>query len=329
MKPVTWGVLGVSGHFVKRVWIPTRDSSVTKMVGIASRDAAHARAAANQFGLAKSYGSYDELLKDESIEAVYIPLPNHLHLEWIKRCADAGKHILVEKPIALNAAEAAEAVAYARQKGVLLMEAFMYRFHPQWQHVKDLIASGEIGRVRNVECIFSYDNANPADIRNRKDVGGGGLLDIGCYAVSSARFVLGREPARTVALVERDPVFRTDTLASALLDFGDAQAIFTVSTQLQSDQRVNIRGTGGLISVHLPFNVYPDVPARVTVTCGVGTRNIESGPVDMYGLQFDAFSHAVREGESAPTPPEDAVANMKVLDAIFRSEQSGAWEAVL
>jgi predicted dehydrogenase len=313
---------------VKRVWIPARNSAESSIAGIASRSADRAKEAATQYGIEKSYGSYEALLADESIEAVYIPLPNHMHLEWIKKCADAGKHILCEKPLTMNGAEAEDAAAYARRKGVLLMEAFMYRFHPQWLRVQELIQSGEIGTVTGVECAFSYNNSNAADIRNQLETGGGGLMDIGCYAVSSARFAVGREPKRVVSLVQRHATFKTDILASAIMDFGDIHGIFTVGTQTYPDQRVDIRGTGGVITVHLPFNVYPDVPVRVTVNCGVGARDILSGPVDMYGLQFDAFSRAVRERLPAPTPPEDAIANMKVLDAIFRSETSGAWEAV-
>ncbi len=329
MKPVNWGVLGVSGHFTRRVWLPARDSSHARIVAIASRSGARSQEAAQRFGIERGYGSYEELLADKSIEAVYMPLPNHIHLEWIKKAADAGKHILCEKPLCLNAAETEQAIEYAQKKGVLVMEAFMYRFHPQWRRVDDLIRSNEIGAVHSVQGFFSYDNANPADIRNQVETGGGGLLDIGCYAVSSARFTMGREPDRVVSLVQRDARFKTDVLASAIMDFGGDHAIFTVSTQMFGDQRVDVRGTGGLITVHLPFNIFPDVPVRLTVTNGVGARDIFTGPIDMYGLQFDEFSRAVRNGEPAPTPPSDALANMKVLDAIFRSENSGAWEKVL
>jgi len=328
MKPVNWGVLGVSGHFIKRIWLPARDSSLAQVVAIASRSGSRSKEAAERYGIEKGYGSYEELLADKSIEAVYMPLPNHIHLEWIKKAADAGKHILCEKPLCLNAAQTEQAIEYAQKKGVLLMEAFMYRFHPQWRRVDDLIRSNEIGAVHSVQCFFSYNNANPKDIRNQVETGGGGLLDIGCYAVSSARFAMGREPDRVVSLVQRDSRFNTDVLASAMMDFGGAHAIFTVSTQMFGDQRVEVHGTGGSIAVHLPFNVFPDVPVRVTVTNGVGARDIFTGPVDMYGLQLDAFSWAVRNKEAAPTPPSDALANMKVLDAIFRSEKSSAWEKV-
>ncbi len=329
MKKVKWGVLGVSGHFVKRIWIPARDSSEAEFVAIASRNADRAKEAARRLGIAKSYGSYEELLADREIEAVYIPLPNHVHLEWIKKAADAGKHVLCEKPICMDAAQTKDAVDYAQAKGVLLMEAFMYRLHPQWTRVVDLIRSNEIGTVQSVQGFFSYNNANPGDIRNQTETGGGGIYDIGCYTISSARLAMGREPERVVSLVQRDSGFGTDILASALMDFGSGrQAEFTVSTQMFGDQRVDIRGAGGTITVHLPFNVYPDTPVRITVTNGVGARDIFTGPVDMYGLQLDAFSRAVRDGGAVPTPPSDSLANMQVIDAIFRSEKSGAWERV-
>lgn len=329
MNQVKWGVLGVSGHFIKRVWIPARDSSETEFVALASRNPARAKETAVRLGIPKSYGSYEELLADKEIEAVYIPLPNHVHLEWIKRAADAGKHVLCEKPICLDAAQTEQAIAYAAGKGVLLMEAFMYRFHPQWRRVVDLIRSNEIGAVQSVQGFFSYSNANPEDIRNRTETGGGGIYDIGCYTISSARLAMGGEPDRVVSLVQRDAGFGTDVLASAIMDFGSGrQAGFTVATQMFGDQRIDIRGTGGTITVHLPFNIYPDTPVRITVTNGVGARDIFTGPVDMYGLQFDAFSRAVRNGGTAPTPPSDALANMKVIDALFRSEKSGSWERV-
>ncbi|WP_455381710.1 Gfo/Idh/MocA family protein, partial [Salinispira pacifica] len=242
--------------------------------------------------------------------------------------------ILCEKPLALDEAECREMAAAADEAGVLLMEAFMYRFHPQWRRVVDLIRSNEIGEVHSVQGFFSYDNHNPADIRNQVKTGGGALYDIGCYAISSARLAMGGEPVRVVSLLRRDPSFGTDSLSSAVMDFGAGenaaarQAIFTAGTQLFGDQRVDIHGTGGKITVHLPFNVYPDTAVTVTVTNGVGARDIKTGPVDMYGLQFDAFSRAVRNGGPAPTPPSDALANMKVIDALFRSEKSGSWETV-
>lgn len=341
MQPVRWGVLGVATHFIRRVAGPLGRSTRMEMWAIASRSAEKARSTAGSLGIPVSYGSYEDLLKDELIEAVYIPLPNHLHLEWVRRCADAGKHVLCEKPLGLNAAQAREAVDYARQRGVLLMEAFMYRFHPQWRRVHELIRAGELGRIHAVHVLYAYNNPDPQNIRNRPEAGGGGLLDIGCYAVSAARFVLQREPRRASCLLTRDPGFGTDVLTSGVLEFdgpgsGDgatgeeagARALFTVGTRSFPAQRVDILGSTGRIAVHLPFNMYPDVPARLTVTTSVGERELALGPEDQYGLEFDAFSLAIREGREAPVPPEDAVSNMKALDALSRSAQAGGWETV-
>jgi predicted dehydrogenase len=295
---------------------------------IASRARDRAEEAARDLGIPKAYGSYAELLADREIEAVYIPLPNHLHAEWVKKAADAGKHVLCEKPFAMNAAEAEEAIRYAEAKGVLVMEAFMYRFHPQWIKAREMIRSGEIGRAQTVNTMFAYMLKDPANIRNIPEAGGGGLPDIGCYAVSSARFLLGREPERVFACVHRDPKLKTDILSSAILDFGVARAQFTVGTQSHPWQRVDVLGSGGEISLPLPFNAYPDVPMQIAVTTGLGTRTISTPIADQYVAMFEGFCRAVREGGGVPTPPADAIANMKVLDALFRSEKSGAWEKV-
>ena len=328
MKPLTMGILGIATHYRLRVRVPISGVAEVRMKGVASRDKGRADAAAKEWGLETGYGSYEELLKDEEIEAVYIPLPNHLHGEWIRKCADAGKHILCEKPLDLNYAAAAEAVRYAESKGVLLMEAFMYRFHPQWIRARQLLEIGEIGAPQSIHTIFSYDNQDPANIRNIPETGGGAILDIGCYAVSSARFLMGREPERVVCALERHPQFGTDSLVSAMLDFGDVRSLFTVSTAMASRQRVTVFGTGGSMTVHLPFNAYPDVPLRLTVQTGVGDREVACGPVDQYAEMFKVFAAAVRSGGPVPTPPSDALANMKVLDALFRSAESGSWEKV-
>jgi predicted dehydrogenase len=328
MKPVVWGVLGVSGHFRLRLQLPLRDSPLIELRAVASRSPEKARAAAAEFGMAAAYGSYEELLGDPRIEAVYIPLPNHLHAEWVIKAADAGKHVLCEKPFALNAAQAAEAVAHARAKGVLVMEAFMYKLHPQWRRVKDLLKVGEIGSLVAVQTYFAFNNRDPNNIRNIQSAGGGALYDIGSYAVSSARFILGREPLRVQSLVQRDPEFKTDRLCSAMLDFGGVRAVFTVSTQSHPHQRVDIVGSNGMITLHLPFNMHPDVPAQVSVATGPRTRELFLGPRDQYTELFEGFSRAVRGEAPLPVEPEDAVLNMRVLDALFRSEKSGAWETV-
>jgi predicted dehydrogenase len=328
MKAVRWGVLGVGKHFIQRVLLPLQKSPLIDVAAVASRDAAKAREAGERFGIPAAYGSYEELVADRSLEAVFIPLPNHLHTEWVRRCADAGKHVLCEKPLALNAGEAQASLDYCRLKGVRLMEAFMYRFHPQWRRALELVRVGEIGAVRSVHTTFGYSNTDPRNIRNILDFGGGALMDIGCYAVSVARLLFQAEPARVVGLISRDPAFRTDVLSTAILDFDSGRATFTVSTQFYSSQRVEAVGTAGRIIVHLPFNAFPDAPMRLTISNGVGERELEFPPVDQYGLEFEEFSRALREDRPVPTPPQDAVANQKVLDALLASERSGRWERV-
>jgi predicted dehydrogenase len=324
MDPVQWGVLGVSGHYRLRCSVPALRADGMKMRAIASRSADRAAQAAIELGIPESYGSYEELLADRSIEAVYIPLPNHMHLEWIKRAADAGKHILCEKPLGLNAGEVEEAIAHTREQGVLLMEAFMYRLHPQWVRARELIHIGEIGDPIAVQSHFFYNNVDPDNIRNIPEVGGGGMMDIGCYAVSSARFLLGREPHAVMGMVDTDPSFGIDRLSSGLLDFGDGvHATFTVGTQTFGAQSVQIFGSGGFLRVELPFNAYPDVRLNVQVTTAIGSRTISTGPADQYQLQFEEFSRAVRGHRAVPIPIEDARANQSVLDALFKSAASG------
>ena len=328
MKPVVWGVLSASTHYRLRVHTYVVKSPLVQMRAIASRSREKAATAGREMGIPKTYGSYEELLADKEIEAVYIPLPNHMHAEWVMKAADAGKHVLCEKPFAMNAAEAEKAIRHAERKGVLVMEAFMYRFHPQWKRAREIVRAGEIGDVHSVHTLFSYMLTDPSNIRNILADGGGGIPDIGCYAVSTARFLIGREPIRVVSLVHRDPNLKTDILSSAILDFGTARSVFTVGTQTQSWQRVDAIGSGGEIAIHLPYNAYPDAPMQVTVTTGLGARNVYTPATDQYAEMFDAFSRAVREGGTAPTPPQDAIDNMKVLDALFRSEKSGTWEKV-
>jgi predicted dehydrogenase len=326
MKPVVWGVLSVSGHYRQRVHTPIRKSSLLEMRAIASRSGQKAADAARSLGIPKSYGSYEELLADREIEAVYIPLPNHLHAQWVKKAADAGKHILCEKPFAMDAGEAADAVRYAESKGVLLMEAGMYRFHPLWQRAREIVRAGEIGAVHAIQTVFTYSNKDPANIRNIAEAGGGGIPDIGYYAVSSARFLLEREPDRAVSLVHRDPALKTDTLSSAILDFGSTRALFTVATQTFPAQRVDVFGAAGFISLPQCFNIFPDVPSQLHVTTSMGHRTVSHPAVDQYALLFEGFSNAVRGGGPVPFPPQDAVDTMKVLDALFRSEKTGGWE---
>lgn len=328
MDYIRWGVLSVSNHYRLRVHEQVKTSKLASVVGIASRDGAKAAEEAGKLGISRSFSSYEALLADPGIDAVYIPLPNHLHAEWVKKAADAGKHILCEKPFAMNAVEAAEAIGYARSKGVRVMEAFMYRFHPQWASVRQIVRSGELGKIVFVQVQFTFNNKDPKNIRNIRETGGGAIMDIGCYAVSCSRFIMGAEPKRVISLVDRDQQFGTDALASGLLDFGSAHAQFSVSTQAFPAQRVEVVGTSGKLSILIPYNMYADVPAEVTVVTGIGSRTVSTGPAAQYRLMFDAYSENLLAGKAEPTPADDAIANMKALDALFRSEVSGGWEAI-
>ncbi len=328
MKPVKLGVLGVAKHYSLRLRLPMKNSPMIELTALGSRSLERSQKVAAEWGFKKAYGSYEEVLSDPDVEMVYIPLPNDSHAEWIKKCADAGKAVLCEKPVAMNADEAADAFAYAESKGVMAMEAFMYRFHPQWIRAKELIEIGEIGEVQSIHTIFSYNLTDPTNIRSRMETGGGALYDIGCYAISSARFLLGREPERAISTISRDPVGGTDILTSGMLDFGETRTLFTVGTKMAPRQKVSVYGSGGNLTIILPFNAYPDVPLKLIVDSGIGPREIKCGPDDQYALMFEAFAKALRAGGSAPTPASDAIANMKVIDAMFRSEKSGGWEAI-
>lgn len=329
MEKLRLGVLGCSNHFARKVAPPVRASSMMEPYAIASRDEDKARKFAGQYGFAKSYGSYEALLADPAVDFVYIPLPNHLHLEYIQKAAAAGKAVICEKPICLNADETVQAAAYCRQRNVPLMEAFMYRFHPQWVQAKAAVSSGEIGEILSVHCHFSYNNKDGNNIRNIAAYGGGALYDIGCYAVSSARFLFGAEPVRVLCSLVQDPAFKTDVYTSGILDFGNGKtAAFTVSTQMFPFQRVSAVGSEGSLIVELPFNMPAENSARLTVNGSDGQRVIETEAADQYRLQFEAFAESVMRKTEVPAPVTDAVANMAVLDALFHSAESGAWALV-
>jgi predicted dehydrogenase len=333
MKPVTWGIVGTARIGVDKVIPAMRRSPLCNISAIASRDAATARRVADRLGIPKAYGSYEELLADGDIEAIYNPLPNHLHVSVSTLAAEAGKHVLCEKPIAMNAAEAEQLIAVRERTGVLMQEAFMVRHHPQWRRVRQLVNAGRIGRPRAIQGTFGYMNVNPDDIRNRADIGGGALYDIGCYPVVLSRFLFGAEPTRAVALIERDPDFATDSLASVLLDFPGGQAAFVAATQMVRAQRFTVFGSEGWIDVDIPYTPTPDDACRILIggpkLLGAAAADVETfEPVDQYGLQGEAFSRAIRTGTPLEFPLEDAVANMRVIDALYRSGESGGWETV-
>jgi predicted dehydrogenase len=331
---IRWGVLGPANIAVKKVIPAMQRGGWSEIVAIASRDLARARQAATSLGIPTAYGSYEELLDDPTIEAVYIPLPNHLHVSWAIQAAEHGKHVLCEKPIGRTAPEAERLLAVRDETGVKIQEAFMVRSHPQWRTAVDLVRDGMLGRIQSIVAYFSYHNVDASNVRNVADFGGGGLADIGCYLVHSARWLLGREPRRVISLVETDPVFGTDRLASMLLDFGEAQVIGMCATQLAPSQGVHVFGSDARLEIEIPFNAAPDRPCRIFVDdgsslVGDGRRTIELPVCDQYTLQGDDFSRAIRLGLDQALPLEDSVANMRVLDAVVRSASSGTWERPL
>jgi predicted dehydrogenase len=330
---VRWGVLGAAKIAVEKVIPAMQRGDASEVVAIASRDVAKAEAAARALGVPRAYGSYNALLADSDVEAVYIPLPNHLHREWTVEAARRGKHVLCEKPIGMNAAEA-EAVLEARDRtGVLIEEAFMVRTHPQWLRAMDLARSGRLGRVGSYLGYFSYYNDDPRNIRNIAEAGGGGLLDIGCYLVTTSRMIFGEEPRRVVSLIARDPAGGTDTATSLMLDFPSGQAVGTCSTRMVPYQRVHVFGTRGRLEIEIPFNAPNDAPCRLWIDDGrdlrgAGVEDVEVPVCDQYRIQGDAFSRAVRGGGDVPYPLEQSVQNMRLIDALFRSAESGRWETV-
>jgi len=332
LRKVKWGVLGVAKIAVEKVIPAMQRGEVSEIAAIASRDPAKARDAAETLAIARAYGSYEELLADSEIEAVYNPLPNEMHVPWTIKALEAGKHVLCEKPIALDANEARQLIAARDKAGKLAGEAFMVRFHPQWRRARELVALGVIGAPSAIQTFFSYRLLDPANVRNRPP-GGGGLYDIGCYAILTARHIFGAEPVRVAATLDRDPNFRTDRLVSAILEFpGGRHLTFSAATQLSPHQRVTIVGEAGRIEVEIPFNAPPDRPTKILIDTGEdlfgGGARVEEFPVcDQYTLQGDAFSRAVTGKSPLEFPLEDAVLNMRVIDALFRSAERGSWES--
>jgi len=322
---VRWGVLSTAKIGIDKVIPATAAADRCEVVAIASRDLERARAAASELGIARAFGSYEDLLADPDVDAVYNPLPNNLHAEWTIAAARAGKHVLCEKPLATTSADAERMIQACEAEGVLLMEAFMYRLHPTWEAVTSLVASGRIGELKTVQSWFSYFNDDPGDIRNLVETGGGALYDIGCYCVNLSRMLFGAEPERVGGSVLRDPVMGIDVLTSGILDFGDVVATFTCSTRAEPDQRVHIYGTDGRISIEIPFNIPPDRPTRVFVTAGGDppvrpeTEVLTFDPANEYTIQAERFAAAVLDGGQVPIPPSDAVGNLRVIEELFRS----------
>ena len=318
-----WGIVSTADIGVRKVIPAMRTAARCRVVAIASRDQSRAEGAASELGIERAHGSYEDLLADPDVDAVYIPLPNHLHAEWTIAAARAGKHVLCEKPLATSVADAERMFEACRAGGVLLMEAFMYRLHPSWEAVRELVSSGRIGRLRAVQSWFSYFNDDPADIRNKLDTGGGALFDIGCYSVDLSRMLFDAEPVRVQGSVTRDPEMGVDVLTSGILDFPSGVSAFTCSTRAEPDQRVHVYGTQGRISIEIPFNIPPDRPTRVFITTGgdppvrPDTQVIEFEPIDQYAIQATRFADAVLDGSPLPISPDDAIKNLRVIEELF------------
>jgi predicted dehydrogenase len=326
-QEIKWGILSTANIGIGKVIPAMRKSAFSDVIAIASSDIYKAEQAAVTLGISKFYGSYEALLADPEIDAVYIPLPNHLHVPFTIKALAAGKHVLCEKPVGLNGKEADELYQVSKQYPQLkVMEAFMYRFHPQWQRAKEIADEGQLGDIKHIHTFFSYYNADADNIRNKPETGGGALMDIGCYCISFPRFILGKEPQKTTGLVYRDPAFQTDTLTSGLLDFGGGvSAAFTCSTQLERYQRVSIIGTKGRLEIEIPCNAPIDQPCRLWLQRDNNITEIMTKIADQYTLQVDAFSKAILDNTPVPFPLTDAINNMKVIDALFESAAANTW----
>lgn len=333
MSKIRWGVLGAARIAATKVIPAMKGSELCEITAIASRDRAKAETAARELGIPRAYGSYEDLLADGGIDAVYNPLPNHLHVPWSIRAAEAGKHVLCEKPIGLNAADARKLIAARDRTGVVIGEAFMIATHPQWLRTVELARSGRIGALRGVIGTFGYFKRDADNVRNVREWGGGALLDIGCYPIKAARMFFDEEPLRAAGTLVRDPDFGTDILTSAVLDFPSGHCAFTCGTQIVPCQSLQFLGTTGRIELEIPYNLPPDRIARVRIDDGsdITGANIaveEFAASNQYATQGDAFARAILNGTPPPVPLEDALANMLAIDAVFRSAESGRWEVV-
>ncbi len=325
-KKVNWGIISTANIGTQKVIPAMQRSDICEIVAISSRNMEEASAAANELDISRAYGSYEELLADPDVEAVYNPLPNHLHVPYSVNALRAGKHVLCEKPIALTSEEAKTLLEESRKfPDLKIMEAFMYRFHPQWQQAKQWVDENKIGELRTIQSFFSYHNMDPDNIRNKADIGGGGIMDIGCYNISLSRFIFNAEPTRVMGLIDYDPNFQTDRLGSGILDFGRGTSTFTYSTQLQPYQRVNILGTKGRIEIEIPFNAPPDVPCKIWLIQGSEINPIELETTNQYTIQGELFSQAILNDTAVPTPLQDAVKNMEVIEAVVHSGKIAEW----
>lgn len=330
-KKIRWGVLGAAKIATTKVVPAMQQGEYSEISAIASRDLEKSQRTARELDIPKFYGSYEELLADREIDAIYNPLPNNLHVVWTIKAAEAGKHVLCEKPIALTVEETRKLVETRDRTGVKIQEAFMVRTHPQWLVARDLIHAGRIGKLQAINGFFSYFNDDAANIRNRIETGGGALLDIGCYCIHLSRFILGEEPRKVSALIKRDAESNVDKLTSAILDFPSCQSTFTCGTRLVPYQRMQFFGIKGRIEVKIPFNIPVDQPTEIFLDDGkdlFGGRveSIEIPAANQYTIQGDLFSRAILENCEQVIALEDSVKNMSAIEAVFRAAKSGNWE---
>ena len=330
MQKLRWGVLSTAKIGREKVIPALQQSAHNQVLAICSRDAQSARSVADSLGIERAYGSYDELLADPDIDAIYNPLPNHLHVDWSIKALQAGKHVLCEKPLGLNTADAQRLVDAAQAHPHLkVMEAFMYRFHPQWELAKQLIDQGRIGKLHAVHSHFSYNNREPNNIRNKVDMGGGALLDIGCYSISLSRWLFNEEPTEVLGQITPMAGEEVDCLTSALMTFSAGSASFTSSTKIEPMQYVEAIGDEGSLYLARPFYNDGSEPVQRIVV----TRNREPEVIDVpdhnhYGAMGDAFALSIFNSSQVPTPLSDAIANMRVIDAIFTSAAERRWVSI-
>lgn len=329
MKTIRWGILSTA-KIARNALIPAlQASSHNQVLAICSRDAANAQQWAQHLGIERAYSSYEALLADPDIDAIYNPLPNHLHVDWSIKALAAGKHVLCEKPLGLDSADAQRLVdAAAAHPHLKVMEAFMYRFHPQWQQVKNLIAEGRIGQLRHVQAHFSYNNRDTDNIRNKRDWGGGALLDVGCYCISVARLLFGDEPTRVLGHITPFAGQEVDCLVSGVLEFAQGNATFTAATKIEPMQYVEAYGEAGSLRIEVPFNPLAQEPARLLLKNNREPQVFNTEAIDQYRLMAEAFAQSIVNNTPVPSPLSDAMANMRIIDALFASADSNQWVAL-
>ncbi len=329
MKKVRWRILNTAKIGREKVIPAMQKGEYCEVIAIASRNEEQAQSVARLLNIPEAYGSYEELLNNSSIDAIYIPLPNHMHVEWAIKALNAGKHVLCEKPIGFSSSAAERLLKVSQEKPQLkVMEAFMYRFHPQWQYVKELVDNKRIGEIKTIQSFFSYYNVDLNNIRNRKDAAGGAMMDIGCYCVSWSRLLFGKEPERVFGVVEYDPHSNIDRLSSGILQFSSGISTFTCSTQLMPYQRVNILGSDARIEIEIPVNAPPDKPVKVWVHSKTGSEEVVFDAIDQYIIQGDLFSQAILNNTGVPITLEDSINNMRVIEAVFESSEKNGWKSL-